>query len=440
VRKIFLIVLFLLAFGLPLASAQDELPLGSPITGSMTADEATFRYTFTGEEGQLIYAALSTPVEDLWLGMRLLASSGTLLSESEGYPLGTLLVPYSLPGTGTYTIEVSRIEDSPAQAGQFTLFASTANLIPLTADDTLSGDLTTAGQGAFYSFDAEPGAIYQYHATGNNLLVSFIAPDGVYITDYNVGDTLVSGFNYIAEGGRYLLIIQSANSDGSHFSLRAHHAQPQPLVPGESVSGTMNESSPQLFQFESEAGEQWALSAIVPDAEYAAMIGIFRAGDPYYSIGGDGGSGANGTPKVDPFIAPETDTYYVLLTFDDYTPADATRDYDLLLEASTVKTLLPGAKFDGSVSTDSGSQTYIYNGLAGEQLRITLAKTGGEGWPYFFVEWVNGYLLYYEGYGVSNASFILDLPEDGQYFFTIRNANGEPSEIQYTLSLDQVNN
>lgn len=439
-RKLFLILLSFLVIGLLPAAAQEENPLGSGLTGSVTANESTVRYTFSGEEGELVYAALSTPIEDLWLGIRLLASSGTVLSESVDYPLGSLLIPYALPGTGTYTVEVIRHDDSPAQEGDFTLFADRSVGAALALDESLSGELTTAGQAAFYTFDAAPGTIYQYYANGNNLLVSLIAPDGTYLTDYNVEDTLINGFMYLTEGGRYTLFIQSANTNGSDFSLRVHLADPQLLIPGESVAGVMVESAPPLFTFQSEAGQQWAISALVPDAAYAATIQLYRAGDPYYSIGGDTGSGPNGTPRLDPFIAPESDMYYVLLNFDDYSPADATRDYDILLDASTVETLQPGAKFSGSASTDSGSQVYVYNGVSGEQLRITLAQTGGEGWPNFIVSGVNGDLLYYEGYSTSNASFIIDLPEDGLYFFMVRNANGEPSEIQYTLSLDQVNN
>ncbi|MCB9452244.1 MAG: hypothetical protein H6672_12450 [Anaerolineaceae bacterium] len=439
-RKGLLIFLLLVTLGLPLAAAQEELSFGHPISGAITADQQAVRYTFTGEEGENLYASLSTPVEDLWIGIRLLASSGAVLSESEDFPLGSLLLPYALPGTGTYTLEITRFEDSPEQAGDFALFADRVEMMPVTPGEPISGEFTAAGQGAFYTFDAGQGDIYQYAASGNNLSIGLIQPSGFYVTDYNVDDVLTNGFLYLIESGRYTLFIQSADSDGSSYTLRVSQAELQTLTPGDSLSGTMRESAPPLFTFQSEAGGKWALSALVPDAAYAAYMQIFRAGDPFYTVATDSGSGPNGSPRIDPFIAPETDTYYVLLTFDDYSPAEATRDYEVMLAESTVETLSPGAKFDGVVSTDSGSRVYIYNGTAGEQLRITLAKTGGEGWPQFVVNWVNGDLMYFDGYSTSNASFILNLPEEGRYFFTVRNGNTDPSEFQYILSLDQVSN
>ncbi|MBZ0278896.1 MAG: hypothetical protein K8I60_22310 [Anaerolineae bacterium] len=441
-RKVPLVVCLALILLLPFSAllAQSELTFRQSVTGTITSGAAVFRYTFAGNEGDTIYASTSSPEADLWLSASLIASNGAVLSESEGYPFGELLVPYALPGTGTYTIEVSRAEDSPTQEGDFTVFLDRAALTPLTLGESQSGSLTLSGQGAFYTVDAASGDIFQYTASGNNLLFSLVTPGGAYITGYTVDDNLIGPFNYALESGRYIIMLQTANEEGTDYSLQVNRVQPQALTPGTALSGTLTESAPPLFSFQSEAGQRWALNALVADAAYASNMTIYRAGDPYYGLGGDSSSGPNGSPRVDPFIAPEADTYFVLLQFDDYSPADASRDYEVTLAESTVETLSQGAKFNGSVGTDSGSAVYIYDGHAGEQLRITLAQTGGEGWPRFRVDWVNGTVMYFEGYSTANASFVLNLPEDGLYFFSIAKANDTPSDVLYSLSLDQVSN
>jgi hypothetical protein len=139
-----------------------------------------------------------------------------------------------------------------------------------------------------------------------------------------------------------------------------------------------------VLSFQSDAGKLLALNAAVSGAD-GQSLGIFGGEDLCCDIIRDYGSGPNGNPRIDPFIVPESGTYYVVLWFDLYSEENATLDYEVSLSASTLISLSLGAEINDIITPESGVKSYAYNAQAGETLRITLTQTGGEGYPFIRV-------------------------------------------------------
>jgi hypothetical protein len=88
---------------------------------------------------------------------------------------------------------------------------------------------------------------------------------------------------------------------------------------------------------------------------------------------------AAGFPRIEPFIAPEDATYYVVLEFDDYSDDDAVRDFSVTLAPSSLLSLSPGQPVEAKVTPETGNVVYAYHGKAGEVVRVTLTGKGETG-------------------------------------------------------------
>jgi hypothetical protein len=437
-RPLLLMILVLLCFALPVVRAQDTTTLsyGQFVTGEVTDEQPVFQYTFEGVEGDTIYLFMHTPNGDLVPYLRLTALGGVVVGEADANnDLGAILGPYTLEGTTTYTVEASRPEWASDTSGAFSLVLDRVNPTKLEPGVPYSGTLPNGDTLAFFTFAGTTGDTVRYQGAGSNLGIGGFLPDGAPGFYDGIYDNPGNLFNVLPQDGNYTLFVQTSNAGQTDFTLTMSNVDVLPLPEGEAVSGTSEEIIPVILSFESDMGKLMALNATVDGAD-ARTLAIFPASDPCCELIRDYGTGPNGNPRIDPFIVPETGTYYVVLWYDLYSEENAVLDYEVTLGASTLISLSSGAEINDMVTPESGVKTYSYNASLGESMSLTLTKTGGQGWPSIRITGPEGQILYFEAISVSSVSLEVVFPAAGLYRFEIGNVNFEPTAVEYTLTVE----
>jgi hypothetical protein len=433
-RIVLLLSIILLTITIPLVSAQDDITFGEVMSGEITADQPTFEYTFDGVEGDIIYAYMYTPNGDLTPAMRLTALGGVVVAEAtDNDSLGAFLGPITLEGSLTYTLIVTHPDWEAESTGAFELVLDRVNPIVLEPGVTSDGNLPRAGLPTFFSYTGAADDVIRYTTTGTNLGIAVIGPNGETLLRDGLYDNPGSLFNVLPQDGDYTILLQTANTGGTDFSITVRPLDVPQLAEGAPVTGTGEEAAgPVVFSFQSDGGKLLALNAAVAGAD-GQSLAIFGGERFCCEIIRDYGSGPNGNPRIDPFIVPATGTYYAVLWFDLYSEDNASLDYEVSLSASTLISLSLGAEINDIITPESGIKSYSYSAQAGETLRITLTQTGGDGWPLIRVFSPETQILDFQSHSINSISFELVFPVEGMYRFEIGNSNDEPTAVEFSL-------
>jgi hypothetical protein len=433
-------LLFVAVIGIAVfpAAAQDQrtLTYGEPATGTITGDAAGFSYTFQGTKGDSIYISMYAPNYDLTPQVQLLGTNGALIQRVDrNAPVGLILGPITLPNDGTYTVIATRADDS---TGDFNLLVDHAVVNELQQGSPMTGSLPAQGAFVFFTFKGEANKLIHYQTSGSNLVFGVLTPSGDPFISDGPGDNLSNFFRVLPESGTYGGGIQTLNPGGTDYSLEISPVEVQPLKSGEPAQGTIHANKPLIFTFDSAAGKMWQLDTTITDKAYSSHLYILNADGS--SIAGDNNSGPNGFPRIEPFIAPESATYYVAIYFDpDSSNPDETHDYTLSLAPSTLLSLAPGKAINGQITPDTGNVIYAYSGQENEAIRVTVTRTGDTGRMEFGLRSLDSQLMYLTNYsGVRSASFEIVLPSKGLYLFEILNTDRDNPAMSFTILLEQV--
>ncbi len=206
------------SFTLTLEEDQSALEYGFTIEGTLTSSEPSAFYTFTGEQGDTI---LITMIGDSGLDTYLYLYQGTdttnqIASNDDGAGnLNSLIGPFSLPESGTYTIRATSY--SGQATGSFTLTLERAEVATLEIGESVEGRFTAQRQFLYYQFTGEAGDIIDLTAEGGAALgVSMVlnGPDGFqvnYSDSYSGSDPRISAYQ-LTQTGTYVVIIRTLES------------------------------------------------------------------------------------------------------------------------------------------------------------------------------------------------------------------------------------
>ena len=138
-RNVFQITCLLTLTAIQLVSAQDSLPLFTPVTGTLSSGGLD-RWEFTAADGALMSASVQATSDDLDPVVTIRDRNGELLFNNDDYrpdSRDARLEAFTIPGTGTYTLEVSSFGETAGDY-ELTLLAGFAALHHLEtfADET----------------------------------------------------------------------------------------------------------------------------------------------------------------------------------------------------------------------------------------------------------------------------------------------------------------
>ena len=165
---VFIIVMLLAFAGV---QAQDAIEYGQSVSAEMTASDYEFRYTFSGNAGDVviirmdpvdIFGDLDNPV------LLLLGEAGLIVDTNDSFSFGDALLAAELSAGGEYTVVATR-EDGIAgdSVGEFTVEMVLAE--ELTADKALSGTATSDERPQYYIVNSSDAFGVRYEKKGGDL-------------------------------------------------------------------------------------------------------------------------------------------------------------------------------------------------------------------------------------------------------------------------------
>ncbi len=438
-RLIYLLLCLLATATITAQQAARPLSLGQPDTADVNNAQPVTSFTFEGRAGQIIYITMLDETETLDMELRLLAPSGALLgmaSES----VAVLLGPITLVEDGRYTISAGRPSFSDSE-GVFSILVEETTIrdLDISLGEPQNESLSGRGSAHFYRFSGTAGDLFAYQLVGEEIGIAIFDPNGQRFIADGYYERPLRPIETLPLTGDYLAVIQTINRDGSPYTLRIQQVEPIPLISGEAMADTMLESEPALFAFESAAGKTWQISAQLPEGGDRRLEILLLTDRESWerTVAADYGSGPGGNPRIEPFIAPNSATYYVILAYDNYNGNDDIIPYQVTLTSSTIVSIAPGQTIEGETGLASGEVTYFYDGKEDEDIRLMIARTSESGEIGIQVLSPVDEVANFYGRDVKEVIIEARLPISGQYRIIVRNNAYDDSVLNYALTLQK---
>lgn len=414
----------------------DSITIGTTVQGEITATQPTVSYLFDGREGDVIYFYISPAQINQQFYGRLFDATGNLLIETGAFPFVNNFV---LPATQTYTLLIGNGNN---ETGAFSALVGFYQPQSLAFDTTASGVLDSSAHLGFYTLDVTAGTLFRYSTTGTSLGVSILDPNGELVVFTGTYGSPLLMLGQFAQTGQHLVIVSTDIPAGLEYGIFLELVEPTPLVAGTSVSGSRQITDPPVFSFQSPAGKAWELNAIMPQDGDRRMFIAQLEGRFFWDviIAGDTGSGANGNPRIAPFIAPDDATYYIWLEFSSYNNARQ-YDYEVLLSSTTILSLAPDVELTQTITPQTGAQTFIYNTTTeNERIELSVRRISTAGDMQLQVTSPLDEVINFFGRGFNGGTFDITLPIAGVYRFVVNDVSYVPTELQFTIRLRQLQN
>lgn len=458
--KLLIVIGMLLSLVIP-AFAQDTglISYDEVVTGELDGDTYEQIYTFEGQTGDTIViqmqATSNDPRLDSFLILRGIDGQDLASDDDTGGNLNSLIGPYTLEESGTYTVVATRYQlETGTSTGTYDLWVSLGDFETVSIGDVK--DLRIDDENPIWFFSYTPPATDLYQ-----LNYSLLAGD--YGTDISVrdlqgnyvGNTSVDTYNTdnfavvsLNEGEPVNIFIRSyatydenglLQDTGLDVSFSITTVSSEPLVFGEDnsvdVAGTLETSdSVDYYTFNAVTGQ--TLGSITQnensDDSYEFYIIVPSGYTNFY--------GSSYYSESDMLIPPQILTEsgeYVLVVHRGTLPLEAQVDtaanYDFNIILRSTTEIVAGVPLTGTIASDTSYENgFIYNGQAGETITFTLSSTNEDYRPSFSIELPpeDPTSIVYRGFHVNfsssepaTISYDVTLPYDGAYIVRISNIN-----------------
>lgn len=346
---------------------------------------------------------------------------------------------FSLPRTyeGNVLIRAGRQEWVEA-GGDMTILVQGTSAQLLAEDQTITGQLETTNHVAAYEVEANEGQLVSYGLTCEDCGITIIQPDGQIFDSAGVYDNPGAYLVRLHWVGKYTLIVETALPNNP-YTLDFRFVEPI-LLQSDTPTTAMIGNQPTVFAFESAAGKAWEIVTDLPATGGRELqVMAFDPQRPLYEsrLVGDQGSGPDGNARIEPFVAPEDGTYYVLAFYYDYSGSDVPVEGAVTLRPASLLSLVDGLALDGEITSDSGPVTYLYQGQQGEIITLDVLHTGGSSGMAVDVIGPSDEVMRMGGLNVLQVNTMLELPEDGTYRVIVDAVTYGVPELSYTITLAQ---
>jgi hypothetical protein len=428
----FVILLTICLLSVTVIHAQaEQIILGQAVRGEITAIQPTSTYVFEGREGDVIYFYVAAAQNNQQFSARLFDVNDNMLAETTRFPF---INNFTLPATQTYTLLIS---DPNNGTGAFTVLVDFYLPTAIVLDTELSGSFASPAHLQFFTIDAQQGTLFRYSSTGTQLGVSVIDPQGELSSFQGMYDSPLLMLSQFEQTGQYIFMIHTNLPSGGDYRLFLQSVTPTPLVGGTPVTGSRQITNPPVFSFNSPAGKAWELNATLPPDGSRQMVIAQLDGRIWYDviIAVDDGSGANGNPRISPFIAPADATYYVWLNYSPYDNATS-YEYEVLLSSTTILSLAPDIETTHTITPTSGALTFVYApAVENERIQVEIRRVSETGALTLQIVSPVDEVLFVNGRGMNGGVFDLNLPVMGIYRFVVNDIGYEPTELVITIRL-----
>ena len=236
------------------------------INDTLTTSEGSKDYIFSGQSGDVIVATESSNDSSFDAYLHLLDSSGSELISNDdlGGSLNSMIGPYTLPNTGSYTLRATTIDGSTA--GAFTLTLDKTQVSALDYDTPLDVTFAPNHTVQYFTFDGTAGDLVSVTAeskqtidtslTLNDSNNSQVASD----TDGGPGFDPEIYQQLLTTTGTYTVTLQAVNAGSGKVTLTLTHTPPPSLDAGPQTLNFSDLQNAHAVSFEAKAGDTLRLN------------------------------------------------------------------------------------------------------------------------------------------------------------------------------------
>lgn len=409
------VLLCVLLLGSMVAQAQEEpIPLvpGTLVSGQLGDGQPSVAYQMTGTRGAVLHFTLTATSGDLDPVLRLFDAQGQLvLYQDDSQGSRNVDTTFTVQDNGRYTLVVARFGDSlGTSSGDYELSVERVGIqssegSTLQYGDSVTATITSAQPQVFYTFQAQAGDILNIEmrrsSGGLDPYVQIVDAQRFLIAenddaDGNTRNARIEGL-LIEQSGTYIIVATRYGETVGNFVLTLEEARnsglgntaqaPQTILFNETLQGTLDDAQYQRFYQFTGARNQIITITMERGAQAGlldAYLVLTNAGFQPLQEDDDSGSGRNA--RIARYRLPADGLYYIIATRFEGEAGTTTGDYQLSLQSEgfafegvpeTIPRLEYGGSLQDAVTGDDTEALYVFWGSAGDDVRVTMDRMGG---------------------------------------------------------------
>lgn len=239
------------------------------VNGELSTSEPTLDYVFTGQEGDVIIISQTSTDMDSYV--YLLDSSGSEIAYNDdgGGNSNSLIGPFTLPSTGSYTVRASSY--SGDGTGSFTLTVNKIDLAPIEVGEDVEINFTEQDTIKYFTFEATTGDTVSISADSDGEFDTDLVLNDIY--NYQVASDADGGSGpdpeifqqSLSQTGTYTIVLTAVNPGEGKVTLTVTRTPPPSLDDGVQTISFSSSQYTRALTFTAEGGESVRLSLNVTD-------------------------------------------------------------------------------------------------------------------------------------------------------------------------------
>ncbi len=235
------------------------------VEGELTSDALTAYFSFSGQAGDEVIIRMTSDDFDSYLTLSDEDGVELTYNDDGGGNLNSLIGPFELPETGSYTIEARSLGGT--STGKYTLTLDRAELVDISYGDTVEVELSEQSSMVYLAFDGSYGDVIDVTVTSSDDLDTTLTLNSPYNYQITTDDDSGAGLNpeiraqLLNDSGRYMLLLSAPFGGEGTVEVTLNRAELMSLDDG-----------PQTLTFGSERNTNVLTFTGVEDASYRLTV------------------------------------------------------------------------------------------------------------------------------------------------------------------------
>lgn len=402
-----ILLILILTFTQALVSAQETITYGDTVEGTLEQGERS-SYTFEAKEGDVLVISLrSTSFDPI---VYLLDANGNELKRDDdsGGEFNSLISGFSVPVTGTYTIQAASFSDSAS--GQFTLSLDSIEPQIIEYGQTIQLEPEAASSVATFTASEGDAIVVTLETTADysNMGIEMNVPEGTIEYGSYISDQLHRLGPYtVQQTGTYVLNVRS--SEAAEITLR--RLETVPLVIGDATTATFDDAQQQIY-FRLDVDVPTVVDIMV-DSQNRLDTKLELISPYGYSEEFSDDTESSVDPGFSSKLLSTVGTYYLVL---DAANPNATLSGDVAV--SIIESELPSLEdepVEMAFDYNNNERVFQFEAEAGESFLLTVDIESTDTWASPTVEFSQEGTVFanFNSNGITGYTFNVTVPEDG---------------------------
>ena len=274
------------AFTLSVAEPQiAHIEYTQTVQDQLTTAEGSKDYIFTGQAGDVIVATETSADSNFDANLHLLDSTGSELTSNDDSAgsLNSMIGPYTLPTTGTYTLRATTIDGTTV--GAFSLTLNKTEVTPLAYDQTEDASFTPRDTVRYFTFDGTAGDLVTISGDSKASIDTSLTLNDANGSQVATDDNGGAGFDpeifqqLLTTTGTYTVALQAVTPGTGKVTVSLKHTPPPSLDEGPQTLAFSDTQNARAVMFTAKAGETVRLNVHLSSGQSGSPSVTVTQGD-----------------------------------------------------------------------------------------------------------------------------------------------------------------